>query len=67
MNKEKTRETKFACRVALRVTANEREHIESLIQRGIFKTISQAVRTALDDFQTNLTPATAKAKEVNTQ
>ncbi len=40
---------KYSCRIALRLGTLEKERIEQLIVLGKFKTLSQAIRTALGE------------------
>jgi Arc/MetJ-type ribon-helix-helix transcriptional regulator len=37
-------------RIALRLSAKDRQRAEHLIKDGKFKTLSQVIRTALDEF-----------------
>ena len=41
-------------RIAIRLPSKERQQIEQLIEAGRFKNISQAVRTALSEFLTEI-------------
>jgi Arc/MetJ-type ribon-helix-helix transcriptional regulator len=50
LKKESDHKTKYSYRAGLRLNSTEREQIELLIQKGAFKSISQALRAALNEF-----------------
>ena len=42
---------KYNVRLALRLSLEQREKIETLISKGAYKNLSQVIRAALDDFR----------------
>ncbi|MCW4046325.1 MAG: ribbon-helix-helix domain-containing protein [Candidatus Bathyarchaeota archaeon] len=44
---------RYKCRIALRLEAPERERLERLIFERKFKTLSQAIRAAIQEFLNN--------------
>lgn len=44
------REKRYEKRIALRLPTEEKQQIEQLVQKGKFRNLSEAIRTALKEF-----------------